>query len=251
MQLTPFTLLPGESKSLNIAGSTFILYDLGGAPGVDIALLRNGSSFISAANVQRGLTLSPIGSFTGVSIGNPDSVAHTVRAWILKDGEGSVTFADNLTVSGASIAGAVGITNTDANPVPVKIDGGDVIISGPITVSNEVEIKNDSGNPIPVNIVGAGVTVALTQAGTLTEHGGFAITASLAAVLPALAGRKLARFANTGAVPVALGGAALSFAGAVIVLQPGDMWSDNDAAPAAWYAVTATGAGALTIQEGN
>lgn len=39
---------------------------------------------------------------------------------------------------------------SEANPLPVSLSSGNVIITGPVTISTEVEIKNEIGNPIPV-----------------------------------------------------------------------------------------------------
>lgn len=44
---------------------------------------------------------------------------------------------------------------THAPVVSAVIDGGNVQLSGPVTVSNEVEIKNDTGNPVPVSFASA------------------------------------------------------------------------------------------------
>jgi hypothetical protein len=43
------------------------------------------------------------------------------------------------------------------DPVPVSIQGTDVVINAEI--DNEVEIKNDDGNPIPVSDAGGSLTV--------------------------------------------------------------------------------------------
>lgn len=38
-------------------------------------------------------------------------------------------------------------------PSPVSISGGNVTLTGPVTVSNEVEVSNSTGNPLPVSAV--------------------------------------------------------------------------------------------------
>lgn len=68
---------------------------------------------------------------------------------------------------------------SDNNPLPVKVKSGDILIDGPITISNEIEIKNDSGNPVPVsaaarNCVGRQTISGLSTStpATLTVPGG-------------------------------------------------------------------------------
>jgi len=46
------------------------------------------------------------------------------------------------------------------------------------------------------------------------------------------------RNASTNGAVVAIGGAAVTLANAAIVLQPGEVWMEDDAAAAAWYAVS-------------
>jgi hypothetical protein len=60
-------------------------------------------------------------------------------------------WADGVVIVNPETGEAAG---SDSFPMPVKLITGNVVIEGPITVSNEVEIKNDSGSPIPTEPLG-------------------------------------------------------------------------------------------------
>jgi len=86
------------------------------------------------------------------------------------------------------------------------------------------------------------------QQGTLlTNEGESTVGVAAATVLPALGSRKKVVFrslpTNTGRI--ALGGAGVALATAAIVLNPGDIWIENDAAPALWAAISDVAAQAL------
>lgn len=75
------------------------------------------------------------------------------------------TLQQLLELERTNTGGASTNVNVTNNPLPVSLTGGNVSITGPVTVSNEVEVKNDIGNPIPVN-----VTSSVLPTGAAQEH---------------------------------------------------------------------------------
>lgn len=96
------------------------------------------------------------------------------------------------------------------------------------------------------------VTANVVQATSITNGAAVAVSNVAATAILAAGSRKKATFhnpaANTGAMN--LGGALVTAANAAIVLQPGDTWSESEAAPAAWYAVAAVNGESLRVAEG-
>lgn len=143
----------------------------------------------------------------------------------------------------------------------VRIEaGGDAVIRFFATFENvsisttdgaQVEVSNSPENPLSVDVQNATLSVSevtLKSSGAITDSTA-APGAVVGQVKAANQNRRSLRIKNIGAVDVAIGGAAVVFATAAIVLAPGDVWVEDDGAGAAWYAVTLSGAGSLAIQE--
>ncbi|RKT99548.1 hypothetical protein C7H84_30190 [Burkholderia sp. Nafp2/4-1b] len=139
------------------------------------------------------------------------------------------------------------VTNTNANPVPVAIvsePGAPFQVSAP--VGQEVNVKVQG----TVAVTGATLTatnVGITQGGTITENAPVAAPAfngaapNQVSLLAASAGRRRVAFKNAGTGIAYIGGAGVTPTNAVISLNPGDVWHDNDGAPAAWYGTSDAG----------
>lgn len=74
----------------------------------------------------------------------------------------------------------------------------------------------------------------------LDDSGTRAVTDTATEILPAASARRAVFVRNTGAEPVALGGAAVTLETAAIVLEQGESYALDVGAGAAWYAVAAT-----------
>ncbi|KWH51807.1 hypothetical protein [Burkholderia cepacia] len=175
-------------------------------------------------NVGAGAKLTPALGFTMVTI---TTTADSNVAFIVTQGDIDIQL--NQTT--------VNIGNGNGNPVPVAI-------------------VSEPGSPFPVNVVGTvtvtGATltatnVGITQAGGITEQSPVPTPAftsgspNQVSVLAASAPRRRVAFRNAGTGVAFLGGAGVTPTNAVIALNPGDVWIDNDGAPAAWYATSDTG----------
>ncbi len=121
---------------------------------------------------------------------------------------------------------------------PDAADSGDnvtpsIVIGHVISdAGSVVEVSNDAGNALPVTT---------TKAAALTDTAAVAATDVAAVLLAANAARRSFRVRNAGPDPVAIGGAAVTFAAAVHILQVDDVWIEGDAPGAAWKCICAAG----------
>ncbi|WP_321797125.1 hypothetical protein [Burkholderia sp. BCC1988] len=176
-------------------------------------------------NVGAAFKAKPAFGFTSVEIDAPAAANVT---FIVSDGD----------VDLQANAAGVTVINTGANPVPVSLvaePGAPV----PVTVQ---------GN---VNVTGAQLTatnVGITQAGNAAENAPVPVPAfntaapNQVALLAAAAARRAVRFRNAGTGMAYIGGAGVTPSNAVLALNPGDVWTENDAAPAAWFGTSDNGA---------
>lgn len=113
-----------------------------------------------------------------------------------------------------------------------------------IQTTDGVTIINDASNPVQVEWVGATLAVDVVtekKAGTLTDAAAVAATAVRAALLAASGTRRGFRVRNAGPDQVAIGGAAVTFADAAIVIEAGETWIESEAAGAAWSCICDAG----------
>ncbi len=170
-----------------------------------------------------------------------------------------VTVDGSVNVTGATLtATSVSINNTSASPVPVLLHASDDATA--IPVSGTVNIGNAVGSPVPVSLVSSSdataIPVTLTGstdstaipvqaqpvATTPSDVAAVAVTVGGVTLLAASAGRKAFRVRNAGNGQLAITAASgTTFANAAVVLQPGDMWTENEAPAAAWYAISDAG----------
>ena len=107
-----------------------------------------------------------------------------------------------------------------------------------IVADEDVQIDTSSGADVTINnAVANPVPALLTLADTLTDTAAVAATAARAVLLAASATRRGFRVRNAGPDPVAIGGAAVTFAAASIVLAVGDVWVEEAAPGAAWSCI--------------
>lgn len=92
-------------------------------------------------------------------------------------------------------------------------------------------------------------STTIAQSGTVTEATPVSVGTSATLLVAASAARKGIRFFNNGSVNVNIGGSGVTTANGVILLGPGMLWVETDAAPAAWYGVAGTAGQSVRIQE--
>lgn len=217
MQITQ-VLTANVRSRLAIAGRFFMLLDLGVASSIYVKLDMPGRNDEELVDARRGTKVRLLGDdgFKGIEL--LSTVTATVQ-FIVSQNEIDFDFFAGANVS-ATIAGPL--------PLPVSNDRG------------------SPGNLLHV----AGVTVADAPATSLNEPAAVAVNDTLDALVVANANRRAVRFTNLGPDPVAIGGAALTWAKRVIVLELGDTWNEERAANLAWSGITNAGLSAsITVQE--
>lgn len=100
-----------------------------------------------------------------------------------------------------------------------------------------------------VDITSALSTLTINQANTVTETAPKTVGVAAVVAVAANAARKGVRFTNAGTATIYIGGAGVTVANSAISIAAGATWLEDDAAPAAWYAISGTAAQTLKIQE--
>ena len=227
-------LAAGTGYSAPIGGRAFYLQACDAGSTLTVALIDKWGNQETVTTIGAGAKLVPTNGFVRVDI---TSTADANVQFIVTNGDIDMQLSQVGT----------NVTNTNANPVPVAIvsePGAPFQVSAP--VGQEVNVKVQGS----VAVTGATLTatnVGITQGGTITENAPVAApafttgTPNQVSLLAASAGRRRVAFKNAGTGIAYIGGAGLTPTNAVISLNPGDVWHDNDGAPAAWYGTSDAG----------
>lgn len=225
MSYQSIPLLAGVPHRLDIAGRLILIDSVSASDGVSIEILLAGSSKTTTVP-RRKAGFRLVQAYDGVIL--TSAVDATVGIFLSND-DVQLGVADGAAVS---MPGGVNITNPE--PIPVLFDGTVTPVLGVVTVDNT------SGEAIPIaQVAGATFTVQAEKLANIVDHGAVVINTGAAQLLISDATYKRLRVRNASAAArVAIGGAAVTLANAAIILEPGDMWTEDDAASAAWYAVS-------------
>ncbi|WP_321921064.1 hypothetical protein [Burkholderia sp. BCC1998] len=233
MQTISQLLKAGMRTPFSIAGSVLLVMAADNGTNLGIRFRTGNAVVAEVGPVGASFKAKPPGGFTVVEFTAP---VDTNVTFIVGDGDFDVQMAQL----------GVTVANTNANPVPVSI------VSEP---GQPFQVSN-SGTPFHVTVDGSvavtGATltatnVGITQAGTITDNAPIAApaftsgTPNQVPLLAASAGRRRVAFKNAGAGIAYIGGVGVTPTNAVISLNPGDVWLDNDGAPAAWYGTSDVG----------
>ncbi|WP_155741358.1 hypothetical protein [Burkholderia territorii] len=200
-----------------MGGTVLLIQTADQGNGLTVQFMRNGAVVDTVKNIGAAAKMIPVNGFDGFTIAG---AAGTVQG---------VVTAGDIDIQ-LSQVGTL-ITNGDAQAVPIR----------PAT-----------GQHIPVDVMSGNINMTATnvgilQGGTITENAPVAAPAFTAAtpnqvsLLAAAAGRRRVAFKNAGTGIAYIGGAGVTPTNAVISLSPGDVWHDNDGAPAAWYGTSDAG----------
>ena len=265
-------LSAGLEMRVDIPGRLILVDSVSTGQGVDIALLRNGTPvpyipgrqagfrlvedfggvlLRSALDCEVGIFLSvndvQLGGTAGGNVVVPDGVS------VVNDLAHSIPVNFAGTVS--PVLGVVTVDNTNAKAIPVLQKPGEVFEvhvnnAVPMAVSlTETKINNSDAQAVPVvPKVGAVFSVKDVQCSTIVNIA--PVSAGLAAVaLVADATLRRLRVRNGHATAtIALGGVGITMATAAIVLAPGDIWNESEAASASWYVISDTAATPVLMQ---
>ncbi len=215
-----FSLKANQAIQVPISGKVILVDDLGGAPGLDITPIYQGAAGITMP--KRQTAFKAWVDYDAVTLSA--SVDCTV-ALFLSMSDVTLGFTNGSSIN---VQGQVTVANGAGARVPVDIGGGAVNV----TASN-VTIGNTAAQPIPVAAVPQGTTLGHVNPVAIN-------TGAAQLALAGTATRRSARFRNasTNGANIALGGAGVTMANAVIILAPGEVWDETNAAAADWYATS-------------
>lgn len=226
MSYYQFRLQAGVPFRVNVSGKLILVDDVDGAAGVDITPIRGGSNQRTMPKRKKAFkfwidydaielqadaacTVSMFLSFTDVSLG----------------------FADGALVN---VAGGVSVLNGPDSRVPVDVAGGVVNVT-----ADNVGVSNTDANPVPVK---------LQAFANLVHLPAVAVNTGAAQAVVADATLKRLRLRNESSTArIAVGGAGVTMANAAIILEPGDTFIESDAAGASWFAVSDTNGASLRV----
>ncbi len=268
----------GVEMRVDIPGRVLLVDSVSTGQGVDIALLRNGTPSTAIPGRQAGFRLVAdfggvilksaldcevgiflevndvqLGGTAGGDVVIPNGVEITNK--LAASIPVTLTSSSNTTPIPVSLS-SIRINNTVAQPIPVLFGGTVAPVLGVVTIDNtndeaipvlqkpgevfSVNVSNSDAQALPVQQKAGGVFAVQVQALPSIVHRPAAVIGTGAAqLLVSDATYKRLRVKNASAAArVAIGGAGVTLATAAIVLEPGDMWTEDDAAGAAWYAVS-------------
>jgi len=215
-----FQLKAGVAFRTPVAGRVILIDDLGGASGLDVTPNYGGRDLPTMPS--RKVAFKFMEPFDGVTLTAP--VDCNVGIFLsASDVSLGFTAGSAVSVSGGQLT----IANDGTQRVPVDIAGANIQVN-----ATNVGISNTAANPVPMKHY-------LPQAVTNVDP--VNVTAVAAALVAADAARRGLRVKNVGVNPVAIGGAGVAFAKAVILVQPGETWYESEAAPAAWFCICDAG----------
>jgi plastocyanin len=233
----------GVPLTLAVGGSVLYVQRSEAGQVLDIDFIK-GNASQGVQRVGKGFKAQPAGGFDTVRI--KASAGGTVE-FVVTDGDLNVQFDDANTIIGNDDGMAVPIRAKAGERIPVDIGGGTVQVT-----ADNVRINNTDANAVPVTQkAGASFTVEQKAgvefktrdylASVVTDYDPVAVNAASMMLLVAAVARRGLRIRNAGDNPVAIGGAGVSFANAVILIQPGETWNENEAPGAEWHCVTGPG----------
>ena len=221
----------GQPVKLTIGGRLLYIQRSSGGAVLEITF-HNGAGTNTVSAVGKGFKAGPVGGFDTITF---KAAQDSTVEFIVTDGDVNAQFDDANTIIGNDDGQAIPVRIPAGVRLPVDIGGGVVTVT-----ADNVGINNTAANPVPTKPYMAQV---------ITNGAPVAVAAAASALVAADASRRGLRVKNVGANAVALGGAGITFASAVIVVQPGETWYESEAAGAAWYCTCDAGlASSLNIQ---
>jgi hypothetical protein len=240
-------LRAGVDHQQSVSGKLILVDDIGAADGIDITPMLNGGNGRTMPKRKKAFKC-----WTDYDAVVLRSEVDTTVSLFLASKDVSLGFADGALVN---VVGEVSVGNDPSARIPVEIGGSTVQVT-----ADNVGINNTDANAIPVaQKAGASFTVEQKAgvefkvrdylAAVVTDAEPVQVSDVAKAIIAASGPRRGLRVKNVGAAAVAIGGAGVKFAAAVVSIQPGEVWNENEAPGAAWYCVTDAGlASQINIQ---
>lgn len=264
MSYYQINLQAGVPYRQDTPGVLLLLDSTGAASGVDLELINSGTARTKMPNRQAAFRIET--GFDGVIL---TSAVNTTIGIFLSFENVSLGVSDG---SAVKVPDGVVVVNSPAQPIPVSFAGTVAPVLGTVNVNNTdaqaIPVQQKVGNSFSVEQKAAHSFSVEQKAGTIftveqatevntlpymslavTNGVPVSVTDVAAILLAANVNRRGFRVKNVGDTPVALGGAGVVIASAVIVIQPGEIWNENEAPGAAWSCICDAGmASTLNIQ---
>lgn len=204
-----FTLRANVPVQVPVRGKVILVDDIIGANSITITPLQNGGSTRPMPNRRRAFKCWV--DYDGVTL--ESAVDCTVHIWLsMKDV--SLGFADGATVN---VLGQVQVTNDATRRIPVQVDGSVINVNAvPFSYMTLADLP-----PVAVGVA--------------------AVKVSDDATLKRLRIRNMSETAK-----IALGGQGVTLNSAIVIM-PGEIFIEDDAAGAAWYAVASEAGAQVAI----
>lgn len=210
-------LKAGVAHVQDVPGSLILVDGIDGAAGVDVTPIVNGSRQVTMPGRKAGFKYRT--QYDAVEL---VAAADCQVRIFLTTNDVTLGFTDGAQVN---VIGAVQVTNGTDKRLPVDLAGGTVTVT-----ADNVGINNTNANAIPTRRQALATFVHVNAVAINTG-------AAQALVSDATLRRVCIRNASASA-SVAIGGAGVTLANAAIVLGPGDVWTDDESAGAAWFATS-------------
>jgi len=236
MSYQSIPLLAGRPHRLDIAGRLILIDSVSESGGVDVEILLAGSSKTTTVP-RRKAGFRLVQAYDGVIL---TSDVDALVGIFLSNEDVQLGVADGAAVS---VPQGLVVTNSEANPVAVNFAGTVSPVLGVVT------IDNTSGEAVPIaQVAGQAFSVEAKTLGQVVNIAPVIVgTAATALVADATIKRLRIRNGHSTAV-LAIGGPGVTLANGAINLLPGDIWQEDDAAGAAWYAVSDTAGTNVQLQ---
>ena len=246
------SLLANVAVTLPIAGRVFYLKESSGGEVCSVELVRNFAESNKVERVGKGLRITPVVPFSGVRI---SATANTDIEFIITDGDVDIKFSDDEVIIGNSVTQPVPVMTPTGEPLEVSFAGTVNPVLGVVTVDNTdaeaIPVKQQIGEVFEVlvtNVNASAVPVQQQALSTIDDKAPVTIGTTAAALVSDATLKRL-RIRNSHATAViAIGGAGVTLANGAVQLQPGDTFLEEDAAGAAWYAISDTAGTVVQVQ---
>jgi hypothetical protein len=211
----------------DVLGSVILVDGIDGAAGVDVTPSMNGARMTTMPARKAGFKYQV--KYDQVVL---VAAADCTVAIFLTNNDVNLGFTDGAQVN---VLGAVQVTNGADQRLPVDLAGGVVNVT-----ADNVGISNDNSKPVPVQ---QQALTTIVHSAPVAINPGAAQALSNDATMKRLVIRNASPTAN-----VAIGAAGVTLANAAILLAPGDIWVESDAAGAAWFATSDTAGADVRVQ---
>lgn len=209
-------LKAGVPFKQNTSGTLILIDSTGAADGVDVTLTKkNGSDGVKMPGRKTAFRL--VEEYDAVTF--TSSVDTTVGVF-LSTADVQLGFVSGGAVT---VPGGVLITNGAGAPVPVNFAGTVAPVVG--------TLNNDDAHAVPVR------KQALS---TLVDMAPVSVGTTATALVSDATLKRITIRNSHATATIAIGGAGVTLANGARQLGPGDMWIEEDAAGAAWYAISDT-----------